>query len=262
MSIMTPPSDDPDDKYAPVPIATILRAIKAIESGELDPDDQVCAKCSVLLPPGQYLHCTSCEKKILQDERYEALKARWNAMIPKRFQWASFDSELLRKRCRATSKQIAEFRAYGGTTTLLRGLSGTGKTSLAIAKLREVMSEAKHAIALERWWIYKRGFRARFVTAFDLARAYQEHGLGEGSPALVSGALQASVLVLDELGMELDIYKSSAAVIREVLHTRHTDNRPTILTSYLTRAQIDQHYGAGITRRLEEGLVVNLGDGK
>src|SRR5690606_9414246 len=82
---------------------------------------------------------------------------------------------------------------------------------------------------------------------------------------LVTLALRAHTLVIDELGEEL---RSSSKLvrgdtaIRDVLHQRQAEGRRTIVTTYLSIDEIAEAYGAGIARRLHErGIVIELGGG-
>lgn len=192
-----------------------------------------------------------------EQQRQEALRrelADARASIPSDYAWATFDAREIgervkpRKACLVTAKAWAD----GVRMLTLTGPSGAGKTSLACAMLRATIDSGARGVET-----------SRFVRSWELAKARSEHALGRGEAPLVTLALRAHTLVIDELGEEL---RSSSRLvrgdtaIRDVLHERQAAGRRTIITTYLSRDEIAATYGAGIARRLDErGLVIELG---
>jgi DNA replication protein DnaC len=256
---MTTDGKKDDERGAPVPLAALLRAMEGL--GDSDPSEPAVCRtegCGSILPPDRYGTCAACEQVLIRGDYLKALKKHWEAMIPSQFYWAKFDSVEFRSRVKISTVDLDKLRSWRGGV-LLRGASGMGKTSLAVAKLRQIMTDAKNAVDASHWGIYRRGLRTEFVTALALAQATHEHGSGRSSRApIVNKALHASVLVLDELGMETNIYKSSAASVLEVMHTRNANQAPMIVTTYLARKDLEKLYGDGIARRLEQGFVINM----
>jgi DNA replication protein DnaC len=78
-------------------------------------------------------------------------------------------------------------------------------------------------------------------------------------PRLVDRAIGATLLVLDDLGMDVEVFRTSGSAVREVLYERHAAYKPTIVTTYLTAPDLAKHYGQGLSRRLGEGTVLVLG---
>ena len=105
--------------------------------------------------------------------------------------------------------------------------------------------------------LYRLVRRASFVTGYSLARASKHTPLGQ-EPELIRRATSASLLVLDDLGTETHGLRQHAAVVAEVIHERHQRYRPTIVTTYLTRPLMVEHYGDGIARRIEESPTLVL----
>lgn len=176
--------------------------------------------------------------------------------VPERYRWAEFDNPLLRDRVTPVGAIAAAKRAGG--SILLLGPSGSGKTSLGVACMRLALDDGTAALKTRNAAIYKFAVGAMFVTAYDLAKAGVYSPLGR-RPKLVDRAMQASLLLLDELGMDIEVFKQSATSVREVLHERHANGRPTIATSFLRGADLRGHYGEGIERRFKEGAVIVLG---
>ncbi len=166
--------------------------------------------------------------------------------IPDRYRWATFESDALTRRVPSREAIAGATRGAAGSALVLLGSAGSGKTSLAAAALR-AMARRLDAVG-------------RFVTAFDIAKARQEHRLGEGEAPAIEKALQARVLVLDELGAEL----GRNTAVQEVIHERHSRERPTIYTTGFSKSELEGRYGAGIARRIFEdamrlGAVVRCG---
>ncbi len=169
------------------------------------------------------------------------------ATVPPRYQWATFESELLPGRVRsAKGDAIARARkAVGALSVVLLGPAGSGKTVLACAILMATAAQLKT--------------RGRFASTFTLAKARQEHPLGEGESPVVHRAANAKVLVLDELAAEF----GRNTAVQEVIHDRHAHDLPTIYTSGFSPDEISKRYGDGIARRVFEGAtVIPLGAAK
>jgi DNA replication protein DnaC len=198
-----------------------------------------CVRCG---RPSATRSCPDCATAVARAE----LLAPALASIPRRFAWASFENPDLVARCGADVVRTA-FHARSAHRVALLGPSGAGKTSLAVAMLRSVIEAAtpeRAHLASSRW-----------VTAHDLARARAKYPLGQGEAPLIADALDARVLVIDELGSEVD----PSGVVSELLFKRHDNDAPTWITSWLSPLEIGTKYGGGIARRmLEEGVVLGL----
>lgn len=189
----------------------------------------------------------------------QRLLAAWHT-VPKGFRWARFGKVALGERVRPRTAVEVASKLPVCSSVLLIGPSGAGKTSLAAALVRRAIEAAKQAIDTGDGSAYKLGAGACFLTAYDLAKAGIYSPLGS-CPQLVTKALQASLLVIDDLGMDVEVYAKSATSVREVIHERHARQRCTVVTTYLNREHMVCHYGEGITRRLESGATILLGAG-
>lgn len=150
--------------------------------------------------------------------------------------------------------------------TVLVGPSTAGKTSVACAMLAHLLvgverdaGRPRAAAALGPTLIDRALEEAitmaagvRFTPAYWPAKARAQTPLGRGEAPAVDAAIEATVLVLDDLGAEP--VRSSA--IAEILFERHHHERPTIVTTKLNGAEIAEQYaefdGEGIARRLYE----------
>lgn len=196
----------------------------------------------------------------------EALRDHLRAVVPRRFWWAQFGAADLGNRVDLEAGKLACVRelALAGQNLLLIGPSGTGKTSLACAILREVVQEAASvaarggALTREHSRVLSRGHRVLYAPAWRLASASAEHGLGT-QPPIVDDARRASLLVLDELGSELGRASMHRAVVPELLHERHAEMRQTIICTFLSKDECVAAYGAGVARRLAEAEPIILG---
>lgn len=199
--------------------------------------------------------------------------------VPKHFRWARFDSKRLAQNVQLPQADIAAIRALAvdpPSTLLLVGSTGSGKTTLACAFMRQVIDLAAEA-SEARWsmaktgtddmrgappWSerslsrFKRGVHSKFVASYELVRAADEAPLGQ-EPRLLRKARRAAMLVLDDLGTDSNHRRRD--VVRDLIHERTAHDRPTVITTYLSIDDIRAHYGDGIRRRLAEGVVYPLG---
>ncbi|HEY6459541.1 MAG TPA: ATP-binding protein, partial [Polyangiaceae bacterium] len=114
--------------------------------------------------------------------------------------------------------------------------SGAGKTSLAVAMMRQHTDAASEA--------------GMFVLATDLHNCKSRSKLGH-EPDLIAAAVNAPMLVLDDLGTEpLD---RAGAVVEVVFH-RHAHDLPTVVTTWLGDDETRENRGAAIANRYGDGF--------
>jgi DNA replication protein DnaC len=200
------------------------------------------------VPPSAQCHKCDDRDQRERDEKYARMateRRRVNTLqqIPSRYRWAAFDSDLLTNRIKAQTAIARAKASQDALSVVLLGGAGSGKTSLACALLRAMAS--------------KRDVEGRFETAFAIAKARQEHSLGEGEAPLIRDATKAKVLLLDEVGAEL----GRNTAVQEVIHERHAHERQTVYTSGFSVDEIKSRYGDGIARRIfESAVVIRLGN--
>ena len=130
-------------------------------------------------------------------------------------------------------------RVAGGTGLYLHGGPGTGKTTLACAIVRVLVSE---------------GYRVEFTTAPALIDAMRDRRAEDR--ARTDQLAKCRVLVLDDIGMESPTAYASER-LHHILSERLGAMRPTVYTSNYRRGEIAQRYagskaGTAIASRLNE----------
>ena len=196
-------------------------------------------------PGGVCASCVGARK--VQDEDASARHVAL-ATVPSRFSEVSFDSPWLAALVGAAAPHVRGL--LGAERMVLLGDPGTGKTSLAVAAYRAVVTGAQDLSRIRRM---------RFVSAYELAKARARHPLGKGEAPLVEDAFNASLLVIDDLGSEQNAQQSA---VTEVIYERHAECRQTWITSFLTPELAAVRYGAGIARRIFEGARIGRLGGK
>ncbi|MBP7778743.1 MAG: ATP-binding protein [Acidobacteria bacterium] len=147
-----------------------------------------------------------------------------NARIPRRYQHCQLSNfeqtvDSLREAHRRARAFVDAFPAVD-KGLLLRGRHGVGKTHLAVAMLREIMTT--------------KGARGYFYETRELLKLVRDTfaGPGESELDVLRPVLEADILVLDDLGAE----KTSEWVqetLGLVVNTRYSERRPTIFTTNL-----------------------------
>lgn len=208
----------------PTPMADLAAAMVAAE-----PTWRPCSECG---EQTSGLTCFDC--MVLRDRRRDAIE-RTEAAAPEGFRDCRFGAEGLVARVHGDRQAIARAEAaVGARQVLLRGPSGAGKTSLAVAMMRT--------------WARQKAERAMFVLATDLANCKDRSRLGH-EPEVIEAAVAAPLLVLDDVGTEA--HAPGSAVVEVVFH-RHAHAKPTIVTTWLADEALSQRYGDGFARRLLE----------
>lgn len=196
----------------------------------------------------QRVPCWDCQRA--DEVRREMEHQERRAGIPSRFAWARLSAPELAGRCRPVGNVGEPVQAnvvaamviqHPGPAVVFYGQAGSGKTSLAVACLREVPG-------------------GMMVHAGALGRARIEHQAGQGEAPLIRRAMQARVLLIDDLGQDKS---TQVSAVEDVINVRHDAELATWVTTGLTSRQVEERYGAGVRRRLTErgtALVVRFGD--
>lgn len=184
--------------------------------------------------------CWDCDRAMMARVDADRARAIAAGSIPSRYAWARSDSPLLGARVKLRDPvDTVVRRVLGASRVVFSGPSGAGKTSLAAACLRD------------------RGAAGLFVSALRLGTARIQTHAGQGEAALVERAMEAPVLLIDELGGE---QRTTTNAVRDVIFARHDADLTTWVTTGFRGAQLAEMYGDGMLRRLTEGAyVVALG---
>lgn len=136
---------------------------------------------------------------------------------------------------------------------VLSGPSGCGKTTGAVARARVILDNAIKQADPET---FRFACGIRFASALDLATARKQWQLGNGEPPEIEEAIDASLLILDELGFE----PQADTAIPELADLRYRKNRLTITTSGLSEAELVSRYGEATIRKLiAQGRILEVG---
>lgn len=187
--------------------------------------------------------CEPCTKGDEDAARVDDAIARAQASIPALYRWSHFTAPELRVRV-SPPEAIATARAlFTRTRITIVGQAGSGKTSLAVAILRERSKEAR--------------MPGIFVHAYRLGVARIQHKPGQGEAPSVEEAMHAKVALIDDIGNERPTANNA---VPDVIFERHSERMPTIVTTGFDAEGIAKLYGDGIARRVFEGAaVIKLG---
>jgi hypothetical protein len=174
------------------------------------------------------------------ERRKEALSAL-ERTIPPAYRWASFSTPQLPARVPASAIGAGQ-SSWREPRICVMGICRAGKTSLAVAMLRQWVAWSERA--------------ASFLHAYRLGVARIQHPAGHGEPEIVELAMRAPLVLLDDLGSERD---HALSAVPDVIFERHAENRPTWVTTGLTRDQLVKRYGPGVVARIfERAKVIRL----
>lgn len=202
-----------------------------------------------------YTTCPACseEKKEREEREAEASKKAQDVErrmsssgIPERFKDATFDNyridqgEQQRKVFQACRQYAIAYpeRWRLGTSLMLVGGVGVGKTHLAVAIAKEAMREGS----------------VLYTTCLKATRKVKE-SFSRESKTTESQALQSFVspglLIVDEVGVQYGSV-TEHNIIFEIINDRYESNRPTILISNLDFEAFTQMVGDRVIDRLSE----------
>lgn len=144
------------------------------------------------------------------------------------------------KAIRYSTKYIEAFEEIKeeGVSMVFFGSPGTGKTHLACA------------IALE---VIRKGFEAKYITAFDLLNEISDtFRTRESTNNVVKKYTESGLLVLDEVGIQYGKDHDSIWLYK-VINSRYVNDRPTIVISNLDDQALEKFLGSPTYDRLQEG---------
>lgn len=206
-------------------------------------------------PPATPEEMAAAEAKELERRAADEAREResrerdWTRIVGRRYAWARPGAPELAARCfpqrtaggAATPQEAIDAILRHQGNVVLRGLPGSGKTSLLCAALRVLYDRQR----------YGRGIV--MADATDLGVCRIQHPAGQGEAPLVAQAMTATTLLLDDLGNERQTQNNA---VPDVIMSRHRDDLATWFSTGETREQIAAKYGGGVMRRVFDGALV------
>lgn len=186
------------------------------------------------------LGCPVCKREEADRRIYGALS------IPRRFYGKTFENYHADDRSRKVLEFFRDYAAHlserieSGTSAIITGKPGTGKTHLACA----LLFEAK-----------KQGFSAFFINVRKLFKAVRDtwrEGAAESESQVIDRYVDLDLLVIDEIGVQAKS-DNERNILYDVLNGRYENAKPTILLSNETLPEIKEIIGERSYDRLREG---------
>ena len=133
-------------------------------------------------------------------------------------------------------EKYAQMFTMDSPSILMLGATGLGKTHLSLAIAKEAT---------------KKGYQVLYCTAQDVLRNIErEHFSRDNTDdQTLQTVLNTDLLVLDDLGAEFPTSFSSAAVYN-IVNTRLSFGRPTIISTNLTSQELESRYSERVVSRL------------
>lgn len=215
----------------------------------------LCAACS------RRTETDSARREIAErDERWREEVRNWAPLqgVPD-WTWARLDNQDFTGRIRFP-RLLGYAQRYEPAhgSVVLSSDTGFGKTSLTCAMLHrlrdgevtKLLARPPGSRPTKNLWALR---DLVWATGFDVTKARRENSLGEGESRLVQRAMTCKLLVLDEVGFEVQ----HDTVIAEIANARYVAEKPTIVTTGLRADAFAKRYGDACYRRLtERGTVV------
>jgi DNA replication protein DnaC len=213
------------------------------------------ATCITVAGQDHWSACPACDKEA-QAQESKALAAELSqqlvsgmlgrAAVPERFsektlQNYNVDNEGQRKAlesCRRYVENWSQNRA-AGTSLIMCGHPGTGKTHLAIGIARELMAA---------------GHSALFARVIELARSVKEtyQDKSKTERQVLAEFTRPDLLILDEVGVQHGS-DTERMILFEVINARYEQCKPTILITNLSLVGLREYLDARAEDRLREG---------
>lgn len=235
-------------------MATLLRQA-GCERDNFEPI-YTCAQCG----DTGYVHGQVCDcyRRLLKEEACRRLSGL-SAMRLTDFEemdLSLYDDTVDPKSGKSSRKRMQEIVTYCRTyaqefspnadSLLLLGATGIGKTHLSLAIAKEVTQQ---------------GFGVIYGSVQPLFRHIESEYFGREDGDTQTQLIGCDLLVLDDLGMELDtpFYRTT---LYDLLNTRLLERRPTIISTNLSATALRERYGDQISSRIIGGFVSLLCVGK
>jgi DNA replication protein DnaC len=191
--------------------------------------------------------CAAGRRRQITDRQSRArreFEKRWEeAGVPRRFARCRLERALDPAAAEEARAWIERLADEAGENLILSGPTGTGKTGLAIGIL---------------WEIHERALLARF--RFVGCSAFLDALRPGGDSGLLAACQDADCLVFDDLGTARGT-EWEMERIYALFNARYEAERPTIVTTNASIAELSQSIGARVVSRLVEVAKLVVMDG-
>jgi DNA replication protein DnaC len=218
------------------------------------------ATCFKIAGRDQWSNCPGCDR-VKQDEENKELATRLyqeklesmhrdmlgRASIPERFkdrtlETYSVENDGQRKALDSCKRYVDNWdqNRSAGTSLIMCGHPGTGKTHLAIGIAREIMKKGKIAL---------------FARVIELARTVKEtyqRDADRTERQVLADFARPDLLILDEVGVQHGS-DTERMILFEVINARYEQCKPTILITNLSLAGLREYLDPRAEDRLREG---------
>ena len=186
------------------------------------------------------LGCPICNRLDKEKRTYGAIS------IPPRFVGKTFESFIPTDQSQKVYAFFLDYaqnlqdRIKSGTSAILTGNPGTGKTHLACALLFEAQ---------------KQGYSSFFINIRKLFRCVRDswrEGSAESESQVIERFVAIDLLVIDEVGVQANS-DNERNILYDILNGRYEATKPTILLSNNPLESIENIIGARSFDRLREG---------
>ncbi len=209
---------------------------------QLLPGHEILSKCPECLAEeeAEFNKVTAAEEAEKVEKQYEKYA------IPQRFRECSIDNYKVNtvdqeRAFASVNKYISLFENLPVSYPLfLTGSYGTGKTHLAIAIMKKLISAGK----------IKSAYYSTTMRMIRDIRGSYHHKSELTEQEVIDKYINKDLLVLDEVGLQVGT-DNEKLLIYEVLNGRYEDMKPTILISNLPYIELKDYLGARVIDRLK-----------
>lgn len=136
--------------------------------------------------------------------------------------------------CKKYADNFEQVKHQVKNSLIISGDNGIGKTHLAVAIAHEVMSN---------------GISVYFATAPTLFEKLRDELFFDGKKPIHKMTVNAELLIIDDLGKEKSSEWTSETLYK-IVNDRYENKLPVIITTNLTKNEIEKRYNKAVTSRL------------
>lgn len=179
--------------------------------------------------------------------------AGWNNFL----NVAGNQSQLTARRiCEEYTRQILKEKT--AATLLMYGPSSTGKTFYALSVLKAFCNTQKPPLKIKKQngtWEdanIKQWHRGYYTTSETACRLLTDNTWEDKAERRhkAQKLMEAELLIIDEIGRSLQTQKKERDSLFEILNTRISNRRPTILISNMTEPELADLFGSALFNRI------------